>query len=248
MKVLIVDDEILARQRLIHLLDELDGGYHLLEAGNGLEAIEQVSRHEPQIVLMDIRMPGMNGLEAAQHLSKLEQPPAIIFTTAYDEYALQAFEANAIDYLLKPIRKERLHKALESCGKLNRLQVEQLGQQNPDNTQRTHISANIRGNLILIPVTDILYFRADQKYITVKYQKDNAVTETIIEDTLKALEEEFTNLVFRIHRNALINKNKIDVLKKQSDGKVVLKLQGIDEGLEVSRRHLSDLRKLIKSI
>ncbi len=108
MKVLIVDDEPLARERLKILCQEIDKDFELLEAQNGLQAVETVNQYEPDVVLMDIRMPGMGGLEAAQHLMTMDNPPAIIFTTAYDEYALQAFEAQAVDYLLKPIRKDKL--------------------------------------------------------------------------------------------------------------------------------------------
>ncbi|MCU7799715.1 MAG: LytTR family DNA-binding domain-containing protein [gamma proteobacterium symbiont of Lucinoma myriamae] len=247
MKILIVDDEPLARERLTHLLTELNHDYQLIEASNGLEAIDQVNNEEPDIVLMDIRMPGMNGLEATSHLMSIDNPPAIIFTTAYDEYALQAFESQAVDYLLKPIRKERLEKALNSCSKLNKLQLEQLGQQNREISYRTHISAQIRNNLFLIAIKDIYCFLADHKYVTVKYNKEGALAETIIEDTLKSLEEEFENSFLRIHRNALIRKDNIEALQKQSDGRVLLKLKDLPEGLEVSRRHLSRVRKLMKT-
>lgn len=247
MKILIADDEPLARDRLSQLVNEINTDHTPILATNGLEAIEQVNDAEPDVVLMDIRMPGMNGLEAAQHLMTSDNPPAIIFTTAYDEYALQAFEAQAVDYLLKPIRKERLEKALNNCRKLNKLQLEQMGQQNPETSVRTHISAQIRGTILLVPIKDIYCFQADQKYITVKYFKDGQIAETIIEDTLKSLEEEFSAQFLRIHRNALIRKDKIEALLKQEDGKVVLKLTGMDEGMEVSRRHLSSVRKIMKS-
>ncbi len=247
MKILIVDDEPLARERLASLLKEIDTRYYLIEAANGLEAIEQVNNEEPDIVLMDIRMPGMNGLEATQHLMGLDNPPAIIFSTAYDEYALQAFESQAVDYLLKPIRKERLEKALDNCSKLNKLQLEQLGLQNQEIPHRSHISAQIRGSILLIAVKEIVCFLADHKYTTVKYYQDNVVIETVIEDTLKSLEEEFSDTFLRIHRNALIRKNMIEALEKQADGRAVLKIKGLDYGLEVSRRHLSNVRKLLKS-
>lgn len=247
MKILIVDDEPLARERLTHLVKELDDSYQAIDASNGLQAIEQVNEQEPDVVLMDIRMPGMNGLEAAQHLVKMDNPPAIIFTTAYDEYALQAFESQAVDYLLKPIRKDRLEKALGNCSKLNKLQLEQMGQQNSETSERTHISAQVRGTILLIPVKDIHCFLAEHKYITVKYDKNGEQAETIIEDTLKALEEEFSQTFVRIHRGALICKNRIEALQKQADGRVLLKLNGLPDGLEVSRRHLSGVRKLMKS-
>lgn len=247
MKILIVDDEPLARERLVHLLTEINQENQLIEASNGLEAIEQVNNEEPDIVLMDIRMPGMNGLEATKHLMNIDNPPAIIFTTAYDEYALQAFESQAVDYLLKPIRKERLEKALNSCSKLNKVQLEQLGLQNREISYRTHISAQIRGTLFLVAIKDIYCFLADHKYVTVKYNKEGIVAETIIEDTLKSLEEEFATSFLRIHRNALIRKDNIEALQKQNDGRMLLKLRGLPEGLEVSRRHCSSVRKLMKT-
>jgi len=246
MKILITDDEPLARERLSHLVKEIDPNSAIVEAANGLEAIEQVNDSEPDVVLMDIRMPGMGGLEAAGHLAGIDNPPAIIFTTAYDEYALQAFESQAVDYLLKPIRKERLEKALGNCCRLNKVQLEHLGQQNQETSARTHISAQIRGTILLISIKDIYCFLADHKYITIKYKKDDVLAETIIEDTLKSLEEEFTRSFLRIHRNALIRKDKIEALQKQEDGRVLLKLRGMDDGLEVSRRHLSCVRKLMK--
>lgn len=247
MKILIVDDEPLARERLVHLLTEINQENQFIEASNGLEAIEQVNNEEPDIVLMDIRMPGMNGLEATKHLMNIDNPPAIIFTTAYDEYALQAFESQAVDYLLKPIRKERLEKALNSCSKLNKVQLEQLGLQNREISYRTHISAQIRGTLFLVAIKDIYCFLADHKYVTVKYNKEGILAETIIEDTLKSLEEEFANSFLRIHRNALIRKDNIEALQKQNDGRMLLKLRGLPEGLEVSRRHFSSVRKLMKT-
>ncbi len=246
MKVLIVDDEPLARERLKMLCQEIDKNFELLEAQNGLQAVETVNQSEPDVVLMDIRMPAMGGLEAAQHLMTIDNPPAIIFTTAYDEYALQAFEAQAVDYLLKPIRKDKLQQAMEKGARLNKLQLEYIGQQNQEVPLRTHISAQVAGSLLLIPIADILCFLADQKYITVKYLKDGQVVETIIEDTLKSLEEEFADDFIRIHRNALIRKNRIEGLHKQPDGRTLLKLLQLDEGLKVSRRHLSAIRKLIK--
>jgi two-component system, LytTR family, response regulator AlgR len=248
MKILVVDDEHLARERLIFLLKELDTNGEIFTAANGLQAIEEVENMQPDVVLMDIRMPGMNGLEAAKHLTGMENPPAIIFTTAYDEYALQAFEFHAIDYLLKPIRQQRLEKALQNCKKLNQLQLEQLELKNQDkNSVRSHISSQLGGAILLVPVKDIYYFLADNKYITVKYIKEGFIAETIIEDTLKSLEDEFSGLFLRIHRNALIRKDKIEALHKQNDGTVLLKLMNIEQGLEVSRRHLSSVRKLMKS-
>ena len=246
MKILIADDEPLARERLQHIVHELDNNYVISEAANGLDVIEQVNEFEPDVVLMDIRMPGMDGLEAAQHLAGLDSPPAIIFTTAYDEYALQAFSANAIDYLLKPLRKPQLEASLHSCRKLNKLQLEQLSLTNQQQPTRTHISTQIGGNIFLIPVAKIVTFYAEHKYVSIKYYKDQELHETIIEETLKSLEKEFSALFIRIHRNALIRRDQIEALQKQEDGRVLLKLKDVDAGFEVSRRHLPKVRKVIK--
>ncbi|MCU7837353.1 MAG: LytTR family DNA-binding domain-containing protein [gamma proteobacterium symbiont of Taylorina sp.] len=243
MKILIADDEPLARDRLSHLLEEIDHGFQLSFAQNGIEVIKQVNQTCPDIVLMDIRMPGMDGLEAARHLSEINNPPAVIFTTAYDEYALNAFESQAVDYLLKPIRKEYLQKALHKCTRLNKLQLEKLNEQVPQANSRTHIAAQLRGNILLVPIEDIISFLADHKYTTIQYQKNNIIKETIIEETLKSLEHEFTQDFLRIHRNALIRKDKIESLEKQQDGHVVVHLSHIETGIEVSRRHLAEVRR-----
>lgn len=247
MKILVVDDEPLAIERLNFLLKEISKDYQPVSASNGIEAIEQANKENPDIILMDIRMPGMNGLEAAHHLLKSAKQAAIIFTTAYDEYALQAFEAHAVDYLLKPIRKERLAQALQNCSKLNKLQLEQLGLQNNEINYRTHVSVQLPNKLFLIAVEDIYCFLADNKYITIIYNKEGILAETIIEDTLKSLEEEFHDSFLRIHRNALIKKDKIEALQKYDNNRVLLKLKDITDGFEVSRRHITSVRKFIKA-
>lgn len=260
MKILIVDDEPLASDRLCRIVEEIaqktGEQYEAVTASNGIEAIHSANTYDADIILMDIRMPGMDGLEAARHLSALDNPPAIVFTTAYDEYALQAFESQAIDYLLKPIRKENLEKALHNCCKLNKLQLEVLELNNQQVLARTHITAQIRGNILLIPMEDIICFQADHKYTTVKYIKDTAQTEnsspenrlkttlaeTVIEESLKSLEQEFKQYFLRVHRNALIRKDKIHSLIKQ-ENIYVIKLKQLNKGIEVSRRHLSEVRK-----
>ena len=247
MKIIIADDEPLARERLAQLIDEIDNQNELFFARNGMEAIEQLIDNSADIILMDIRMPGMDGIEAARHLSEIDKPPAIIFTTAYDEYALDAFKAEAVDYLLKPIRKELLEKALKKCSKLNRLQLEQIALQTEESRKRTHIAAQLRGNIFLIAIEDIACFLADHKYTTVQYYKNKGIKETIIEETLKSLEQEFSQNFLRIHRNALIRKNKIQSLEKQQDGHIMVYLKDMDSGIEVSRRHLAEVRSWLKS-
>ncbi len=241
MKVLIVDDEPLARQRLQQLLMEIPQVSDIITANNGLEAIEAVQQEKPDILLMDIRMPGMDGLEAAQHIGKLDQTPAIIFTTAYDEYALEAFKVHAIDYLLKPVRKEKLKDSLEHASQLNQAQLAAVKEPTKG---RKNITAKISGNIKLIPIDEILYFQAEQKYVTVKYLSG----ETIIEDTLKDLQNEFADQFIRIHRNALIAKKYVTGIHKDNNGQSFATINGVPKELEISRRHLSAVKKLISNL
>jgi len=240
MKILIADDERPARERLATLLDDWPEAEIVAMVSNGVEATEQTIKLEAEVVLLDIRMPGMSGIEAAQHLSKLEQPPAIIFTTAYSEFALDAFESNAIDYLLKPIKQKRLFKALSACSKLNKSQLMHLSG-NKANRQRSHISVQKRGAIELIAVKDIYYFIADHKYITVRY-KDG---EVLLEETLKHLEEEFSDNFIRIHRNALVKKTQIVAMHKQSGGAMKLLLKDCLEQLDISQRMVAGIRKFL---
>ena len=161
MKVLIVDDEQLARERLARMVRALEGYTVVGEASNGLDALKQAQDLEPEVVLLDIRMPGMDGLESARHLAELAEPPAVIFCTAYEEHAVQAFDLQAVGYLLKPVRSENLGAALAKAQRVNKAQLLALGEQ--DAQRRTHISARTRRGIELIPVEDIRYFQADQK-------------------------------------------------------------------------------------
>jgi two-component system response regulator AlgR len=239
MRVLIVDDEKLARDRLRELLNEIGGHVVAGEAANGNEAVEKTVELNPDVLLMDIRMPGMDGLEAAMHLMGMESPPSVIFTTAYDQHALDAFEVNAVDYLLKPIRKDRLAKALVKAGKLSLQQLQELSQSQDEPAPRTHISVHLRGNIRLVPVPDIVYFLADSKYVTVRTPKE----EHLIEDSLVNLEREFGTNFLRIHRNALVATNYIQGIEKDPSGTWHVNLKGIDKKLAVSRRHAVTVRR-----
>ena len=240
MKILIVDDEQLARERLHRLLLEIDSRYELIQAENGLIALEQSEQHNPDIILLDIRMPGMDGIETASKLSALETPPAIIFTTAYDEYALDAFDTQAIAYLLKPIRKEKLDKALQSAKRLNRVQLQNI-QAEESETQDKYLSVRIHSGVRKIELDDIFYFQADQKYVTVKYREG----EVLIEESLKSLEARFSDSFIRIHRNALISKQQLKAIRKDQQGHYLTELKDIDEKIEVSRRHVAEVRKFL---
>jgi two-component system response regulator AlgR len=244
MKVLIVDDEAPARARLRAMLEEI-GGYEVCgEAANGRETLEQCEQYQPDVLLLDIRMPGIDGLEAAQHLLSLQQPPAIIFTTAYNDYALQAFETHAVDYLLKPVRLERLRDALLHARRLTRVQMVSVREGDGQSETRQRICANVRGSLQLIPVAEIRYFLADQKYVVV----GTGESQPLIEETLKSLEQEFADQFVRIHRNALVAKRYITGLGKDDGGHAQVSLAGVEQTLEVSRRHIADVRKLVKAL
>ena len=219
-------------------------GQYRREADNGLDALTLIQQQPVDVVLLDIRMPGMDGLECAAHINRLSAPPAIIFSTAYDAYACQAFDLNAVDYLLKPVRAERLVRALSRAHRLNRNVLEQLRDALPK--ARSHLSLNEKGRIVLIPVDDILYLKAELKYVTVR----TTAREFLIEESLTHLENEFDPVFLRIHRNCLVARARIREIGKlpgDEDGHF-LRLDGLDERLMVSRRQYSALREKIKSI
>jgi two-component system response regulator AlgR len=235
-RILIADDEAPARQRLRDLLDEIRASFPLAivdEARTGREALEVVNREKVDVVLLDIRMPDMDGMEAARHLAGMAQPPAIIFTTAFDSYALKAFEVNAIDYLLKPIRRERLLAALGKTHAAPPVSREALAA--AANMPRRHLSVHERGKIHLVPLADILYLRAELKYVTVR----TAQREFLVEESLTKLEEEFADSFVRIHRNCIVARAAISGFEKNADESesgwaVVIRATG--EKLPVSRR------------
>ncbi|MBK6598824.1 MAG: response regulator transcription factor [Proteobacteria bacterium] len=238
MRVLIVDDEAPARERLRLQLGEIGGVEILGEAENGPQALTLVTELNPDIVLLDIRMPGIDGLQVARHLATLTEPPAVIFTTAFDEYALQAFDSHAIAYLLKPIRAEKLSAALAQAGRLTRPQLQQAAVAARFAEQRTHIAVRDRNGLRLVPVEDVLYFVADQKYTTIKHRQG----EDLIDDSLKSLEEELGAAFVRIHRNTLVHSRHLERIERTADGQHFVHLRGTTERLAVSRRMAGDLK------
>ncbi|MFZ1389390.1 MAG: LytTR family DNA-binding domain-containing protein [Thiolinea sp.] len=243
-KILVVDDEEYARERIKGLIDRYADYDVCAEAENGAEAVVMVERFQPDIVLMDITMPGMDGLEAARHIATMEMPPAVIFTTAYGEYALEAFSTKATGYLMKPIRQEQLLQSLEQARSLNRAQrLEMLEQRTGgQRSSRKHICARMRGNLELIPIEDVVYFQADQKYVTVRHNGG----EVIIEESLKSLETDLADRFIRIHRNALVAKSRITGLTKSDVGRTQITLDKVRDQLEVSRRHLAEVRRFVR--
>lgn len=240
--VFIVDDEEPARNRLKDLLADCEGQFPLQlagEAGNGQEALDKLVESPAEVVLLDIRMPQMDGIELARHLNKLEHPPVIIFTTAYDAYAIQAFEQRAIDYLLKPIRLGRLFEALSRARDAVPIRTEVLQELMPE--PRTHLSVHERGRIILVPIVDVLYLRAELKYVTVR----TAEREYLIEESLTALEKEYAARFVRIHRNCLVARAAIDGFEKggaEGESGWLMRLKGLEERLPISRRQLSHVK------
>ena len=234
--VFVVDDEPPARNRIKDLLTDCDEQLPLQivgEAGNGREALDKLAETHADVALIDIRMPQMDGIELAQHLNKLPKPPVIIFTTAFDAYAIKAFELHAIDYLLKPIRLGRLFDALSRARAAVPIRTEVLQELVPE--PRKNLSIHERGKILLIPIEDVLYLRAELKYITVR----TAEREYLIEESLTALEKEFAARFVRIHRNCLIAKEAIEGFEKGGDegeSGWMVKLKGLDELLQISRR------------
>ena len=244
MKVLIVDDEAPARDRLRQILEE--SGQHAVvgDAGNGKDALALVARHLPDVVLLDIRMPGMSGIETAHHINALDNPPAIVFTTAYDQYAIDAFDAQAIGYVLKPVRRERLGKALEQAARISAAALGSVAKTSGVGERRSHLCARVHGEMKLIPVDEIAYFQSDQKYTRVCYDGG----QHLIDDSLKQLEQEFSDRFVRIHRSALVAVSQIDTLHKADDGEVSVRLRAFAdaEPLKVSRRHLAAVRRRLR--
>lgn len=246
MKILLADDEALSRERLRDLLRNVAPAAQVVgEAANGLEALNLAVKLKPDVALLDINMPGLDGIRCARELARLPEGPAVVFVTAHDDFALQAFEVAACDYLLKPVRGERLAAALARTQRLTHGQWEQIDANLPPaETVRDYICAQRSGEIRLIPVAEVLYFQADQKYTTVRTRAG----EDLIEDSLKSLEREFGERFARIHRNALVAACCIERLEKGDWGGGKLRLRGLKEPMEVSRRCLPAIRALLKRL
>jgi two-component system, LytTR family, response regulator AlgR len=240
--VMIADDEPLARDRLKRLLNNIGGYQVVAECGDGERAYNEVLRLTPDIVLLDIRMPGWDGLKTAHELAKIETPPAVVFCTAFGEYALAAFEANAIGYLLKPVNPEKLADALAKAQRITRPQLAAL--QGDDDEARKHLSATSRGAITLIAVEHVRLLVADQKYVTV-YHRDG---EALIDDSLKSLEEEFPQRFLRVHRNALVATDYVTALERDGEGQYFVRVADIEQTVKVSRRLLGVVKDALKQL
>ena len=238
LRVLVVDDEPLARERLSHLVEELPSVELAGVASSGEEALLLAGRLRPEVVLLDIRMPGMDGLEAARHFARMPEPPAVIFTTAFEQHALAAFDAQAAGYLLKPVRLDKLKEALERARRPTRAQLARIAE--GTGGARTRIAVRARDELRLIPVEDISCFIAEQKYTTLRH----AGGEELIEEPLKALEEEFAAGFVRIHRNSLVAIAHVVALERNTAGHHVVRLRG-GSTLPVSRRLAAEVTRRV---
>lgn len=241
MKLLIADDEAPARERLRRLVDEIGPPWLVAaEAADGAQALRLCGQGPVDVALLDVRMPGMDGLACATALGHLAAPPAVIFVTAYEEHALAAFDANAVDYLLKPIRRERLERALQRAQRLTQAQLSALGAQP---AEHEHLVATYRGGMQRIPVEAVVYLRAEQKYVVARH----AGGEALLEESLRSLEERLGGRFLRIHRNALVARDAVVGLVRDGEGNAYVCLRGTDERLEVSRRHLPELRAWMRA-
>jgi two-component system, LytTR family, response regulator AlgR len=245
LRIFIADDETPARERVKELLGDIAAELPTTvvgEARDGLATLDAVPGSGAQVLLLDIQMPGMGGLEVARHLMALEQPPTVIFVTAHDRHAVEAFELNALDYLLKPVRAERLAAALKKAAggaAPNREQLERAAA-----TAREYLSIAERNRIVLVPIRDIVFLRAEQKYVTLRTREK----EHLLEEALVALEKEFAERLVRIHRNCLVARAAIRGFERALDGEEaswLVVLDGIEERLPVSRRQWPIVRELV---
>jgi two-component system response regulator AlgR len=241
LKILVVDDEPLARDRLRELLADIAiqlPSAVVGEAGNGVAALEFLRDHAVDVVLADIRMPGMDGIELAGHLGAFRAPPAVIFTTAYDNYAVQAFDLNAVDYLLKPVRAQRLLVALQKVQAAQPADPELLASvgRAVRGGGRSHLSCLERGRLLLVPVGEVLYFKADLKYVTAR----TVDREYLLDEALTHLESEFAERFIRLHRAVLVARTALAGFEKAAGDDAEAYgwalLRGVPDKLPVSRR------------
>ena len=242
MKVMIVDDEQLARDRLARMLSDVEGAEVAGQAANGILAVELCERVSPDVVLLDIRMPGMDGLEAARHMMQMEEPPAVVFCTAYEEHAIEAFNVQAVGYLLKPVRKQDLATVLANAKRTNKAQLAALA--SDEGARRTHISARTRRGIELVPVDEVRYFQADQKYVTVRHGNG----ELLIDEPLRDLELEFADAFVRVHRNSIVAVRHIEGIDRDGEGGYRIRLRGIDDSIDISRRHVAAVRRFVRRL
>jgi len=236
LNILIVDDEEPARRRLRRMVEANPEAEVAGEAGSSFEALDKIKNLNPDVVLLDISMPGMDGMELARVLQGQEEAPAVIFCTAFQDQALTAFEREAVDYLVKPVRPERLEEAMGKASRYLGIQEEQEEEQ--------FLRSTVGGKVVLTPMRRVICLLAEDKYTTVVYDEG----ETVIDESLTELENRFPDVFFRVHRNALVAQRHIRGLERTTEGHTLVTLSGTDRKPEVSRRNASALRKLLSHL
>jgi two-component system response regulator AlgR len=236
LKILIIDDETPARNRLRRMLSEVPEVSVAGEAATGQEALRLIPSLKPDVLLLDISMPGLDGMKLAKMLRKKSQVPAIIFCTAWSDQAVEAFECEAVDYLVKPVRVERLEMALDKARRsLASADSEASG---------PFLRSSLGGKVTLIPMSEVIYLTAEDKYTTVVHENG----QTVISPSLLDLEDEHSDILVRAHRGTLVVKKRIRGLEKATQGRHILQLDGCDDRPQVSRRNLPAIRKLIREL
>ncbi len=236
LNILIVDDEAPARDRLRRMVDEMAGYRVAGEARSGVEALDQIKQLKPDILLLDISMPGMDGMSLARVLQQGESPAAVIFCTAYQDQALEAFDREAVDYLVKPVRPERLEKALEKAKRY-------LGDSAEQQTDQ-FLRSTVGGKVVLTPIDQVICLVAEDKYTTVVHEAG----ETVVDESLTEMEHRFPQLFFRVHRNALVSRRHIRGLERTAAGHTLMILSGTERKPEVSRRNAASVRRLLDQL
>ncbi|XOZ32286.1 LytR/AlgR family response regulator transcription factor [Halomonadaceae bacterium KBTZ08] len=236
-RILIVDDEAPARDRLRRLIDGLDDCRVCAEATNGQEALSMAEAHGPDVVFMDVRMPEMDGIEAAQALTAQATPPAVIFCTAYDDYALDAFEVQATDYLVKPVRREALAGALTRAARVNRVQSRQFVPEEPP-----AIVVRNQAGVERIELDRLYYAHADNKYVSLVHDRG----ETLCDYSLKELENSYSSHLLRIHRHTLVNRRYLEAMTRTQAGHQAQLSDPSGTRLRVSRRHAATVRDFLE--
>ena len=236
LNLLIVDDEAPARKRLQRMLEQLQDVQVTGEAATGQDALQMIALKKPDVLLLDISMPGLTGMKLAQMLQKQDSAPAIIFCTAWSDQAVEAFECDAVDYLVKPVRAERLVLALDKARRFLA--------RSDSGTGDSFIRSTVGGKVKLVPMTEVIYLSAEDKYTTAVYEGGRM----LINQSLLELENEHAEILVRVHRGILVIKKRIRGLEKAPGGRHFLNLDGCDDCPQVSRRNLPAIRKLIREL
>ena len=243
LKILVVDDEKLAREEICFLLDQIGGCELVGEASDGVSALRAAGELKPDLMFLDIQMPGLTGFEVARRLVEADLRSQLVFVTAFDQYALDAFEAQAVGYLLKPVRREKLVRAIRHAARVAGPQLARVAEQAQIGVRRSQVCTRLGDQLKLVPVADVLYFTAEQKYVTMRHLNGRE----LIDESLRALEQEFAPDFVRIHRNSLVARQYIDTVERTPEGQLVVRFKQCDDVLQVSRRNAAEALRQIRT-